>query len=80
MKKVEVSGRRAGCQKNKNLDISGNSKHFSFFPRIFFYPNIYFLGPHATFWNPTITPSGKKETGTERKKRNSDVNSGHLVP
>ena len=26
------------------------------------------LKPHAKFWNPTITPSGRKVTNSEREK------------
>ena len=51
-------------------------------PPIFFYPKSYFfcdLKPHAKFRNPTITPSGRKETAGEIERINA-VNSGHLVP
>jgi hypothetical protein len=39
------------------------------------------LKPHATFRNPMITPSGRKVTAAEeRRKRKNAINSGHLVP
>ena len=46
-------------------------------------PQFYFWGdfkPHAKFGNPTITPSGRKVTTSEDRKRKNAVNSGHLVP
>jgi hypothetical protein len=87
---------RVGESKNlkKFLPISGVSKHFCFcFPkkpkkstprRILFPLKSYIfceLKPHATFWNPTITPSGRKVTGAERRRRRKNaIDSGHLVP
>jgi hypothetical protein len=68
----------------KLLVISGDSKNFSFFrkkpkkstsggrgPPILFYPKSYFfcdLKPHAKFWNPTITPSGRKVTRRRERR------------
>ena len=43
-------------------------------PRICFHPKSYFfceLKPHTKFQNPTITPSGRKVTGAERKRAHS---------
>ena len=48
----------------------------------FFTPNLIFceLKPHAKFWNPTITPSGRKVTRRrEERRENNAVNSGHFV-
>ena len=36
------------------------------------------LRPHSKFHNPTITPSGRKVTQAERRRKTA-VNSGHLV-
>ena len=57
----------------------GKSPKFSFTPNLIFFCD---LKPHAKFWNPTITPSGRKVTGSEKKKkkRKNAINSGHLVP
>ena len=43
-------------------------------------PKFYFceLKPHAKFQNPAITPSGRKVTQAEERKRKNA--SGHLVP
>jgi hypothetical protein len=43
-------------------------------PQNILYPKSYLfceLKPHAQFWNPTITPSGRKETRQRERKRNS---------
>ena len=56
-------------------------------PLIFFYPKTYFFcdfKPIAKFWNPTITPSGRKVITSEREKERENekknaINSGHLV-
>jgi hypothetical protein len=37
------------------------------------------LKPNAKFKNPTITPSERKVTGAERRRRKPAINSGHLV-
>jgi hypothetical protein len=59
-------------KKVKNVfSISGNFKH-SLFPKINPKPQILFFcdfKPHAKFWNPTITPSWRKVTGSEKKKK-----------
>ena len=84
----QVSGKGGRVHKLTNfLVISGDSKHFSFFPKkpkkstpgvqgggppILFQPQILFfcdLKSHAKFWNPTITPSGRKVTTSERRRR-----------
>jgi hypothetical protein len=52
------------------------------FPQILFFCN---LKPHAKFQKPTVTPSGRKVTEAEERKRKKDkreknaLNSGHLV-
>ena len=53
----------------------------------FLNPKYVFLGdlkPHAKFQNPMITPSGRKVSEAEERKkvrkRKNAVNSGHLVP
>ena len=38
------------------------------------------LKPHAKFEDPTITPSGRKVTRAEQRKKNIAVSSGQLVP
>jgi hypothetical protein len=43
--------------------------------KYFFYPKSYFfcdLKPHAKFWNHTITPSGRKICGGEKKKEKEE--------
>ena len=47
-----------------------------------FHPKSYFfcdLKPHEKFQNPTITPSVKKVTQAERRRRKNAINSVHLV-
>jgi hypothetical protein len=53
-------------------------------PNILFYPKAYSICDlkfHAKYYNPTITPSGRKVCGREKKKRekNNPKISGHLV-
>ena len=48
---------------------------FSLSPQILFFGD---LKPHAIFQDPMITPSVRKVTQAEKKRRNA-VNSGHLV-
>jgi ribosomal protein L34 len=68
------------CYKQKLLLTPFRSKNLGKAP-IFFLPQFIFfdLKPHAKFWNPMITPSGRKVTLSERRRKNA-VNSGHLVP
>jgi hypothetical protein len=55
-------------------------------PGEIFHPKSYFwcdLKPHAKIQNPTITPSGRKVSEAERKKKEGNktknaFNSGHL--
>ena len=52
----------------------------SFLPQILFFGD---LNPHAKFRNPTITPSGRKVTAGERRKKEREknaFNSEHFVP
>ena len=52
-------------------------------PPNFVHPKSHYFGelkPHAKFRNLTITPSGRKVTQAERRKRKNAVNCGHLVP
>ena len=57
-------------------------------PRFLFTPNLIFLcdlKPHAKFQNPTITPSGRKVSEAERRRKKEEreknaFNREHLVP
>ena len=54
-------------KKNLKIDTPGARV-----PPFFCTPNLIFLcdlKPHAKFQNPTITPSGRKVTGSEKKER-----------
>ena len=43
-------------------------------------PACCYLGAHAKFQNPTITPSGRKVTGGEEEREKNSIYGGHLVP
>jgi hypothetical protein len=64
-------------RKLPTLGAGGGAQFFSLTQNLIFCCE---LKPHAKFRNPTITPSGRKVTLEERRRRRKNaVNSGHLV-
>jgi hypothetical protein len=74
---IHTNGKRGGHRKNliNFLAISSDSKHFSFFQKKWkIHPPsksylFWAFKPHAKFQNPTITPSGRKNSDEQTNIR-----------